>query len=238
MAQGCLSNSALRRPGRHSAVPDRLARSGQGRRPLRKVSRRHVGHGYSGNLIGHGHTRRLARCTTGKPYVRAAPEHQATGPALPRAIRRMVDDAIVGSTRFLDLEVLSWPPPWPPRVGRGPEPNPDRPPSVAEIGSTWYVAFAQRSGVNTEVKWLQLTHAFEVWNVLRVTLKTDARNMPSRRAIERLGACFEGVRRAHVPASDGTVRDTAYYSIISEEWPASPPGCAIALLNNPVDSKF
>lgn len=152
-------------------------------------------------------------------YVRAALEHQATGRALPWAIRRVGDDAIVGSTRFLDLEVLTWPPPWPPGVGRGPEPSPDRPPSVAEIGSTWYAASAQRSGINTEVKWLQLTHAFEVWNVLRVTLKTDARNMPSRRAVERLGGCFEGVRRAHVSASDGTVRDTAYYSIISGEWP-------------------
>lgn len=59
---------------------------------------------------------------------------------------------------------------------------------------------------------LQLTYAFELWQVLRVTLKTDARNTGSRRAIERLGARAEGVRRAHAPASDGTVRDSAYYS--------------------------
>ena len=64
-----------------------------------------------------------------------------------------------------------------------------------------------------------LTHSFDVWRSLRLTLKTDARNDQSRRAIERLGAQFEGVRRAHSPATDGTVRDTAYYSILIDEWP-------------------
>ena len=59
-----------------------------------------------------------------------------------------------------------------------------------------------------------------MWNVLRVSLKTDARNQASRAAIERLGASFEGVRRAHSPASDGSIRDTAYYSILRPEWPA------------------
>jgi hypothetical protein len=61
---------------------------------------------------------------------------------------------------------------------------------------------------------------FQAWRVLRVTFKTDARNSVSRRAIERLGAQFEGVRRAHSPARDGTVRDSAYYSITAPEWPA------------------
>jgi RimJ/RimL family protein N-acetyltransferase len=152
-------------------------------------------------------------------YVRGALDHQAGGRALPWAVRRLADDRIVGSTRFLDLEVFAWPPPWPPGVAQGPEPSDERPPSVGEIGSTWYAATAQRTGVNAEVKLLQLTHAFEAWQALRVTLKTDARNTPSRRAIERLGATFEGVRRAHTPASDGTVRDTAYYSIVASEWP-------------------
>jgi len=152
-------------------------------------------------------------------YVLAALEHQRTGRALPWAVRRMADHTIVGSSRFLDLEVFTWPPPWPPGVSRGPEPGPERAPSVAEIGSTWYAASAQRNGINTEVKWLQLTHAFDVWRVLRVTLKTDARNVASRGSIERLGAHLEGVRRAHTPANDGTVRDSAYYSITIDEWP-------------------
>ena len=91
---------------------------------------------------------------------------------------------------------------------------------MLEIGSTWYAASAQRTGINSEAKLLQLTHAFEVWQVLRVTFKTDARNTVSRRAIERLGAQFEGVRRSHCPARDGTVRDSAYYSITASEWPA------------------
>jgi hypothetical protein len=90
---------------------------------------------------------------------------------------------------------------------------------VAEIGSTWLASSAQRSGSNTESKLLMLSHAFDSWGVLRVTLKTDSRNARSRRAIERIGARFEGIRRAHARAVDGSVRDTAYYSIIRPEWP-------------------
>jgi len=152
-------------------------------------------------------------------YVQAALEQQSAGRALVHVVRRLSDDRIVGTTRFLDLELFTWPPPWPPGVARGPLPTKDQPPSVAEIGSTWYASSAQRSGVNLDVKLLQLTHAFERWQVLRVTLKTDARNASSRTAIERLGARAEGVRRAHSPASDGTVRDSAYYSILRPEWP-------------------
>ncbi|WP_426593672.1 GNAT family N-acetyltransferase [Cellulomonas sp. McL0617] len=137
--------------------------------------------------------------------------------SVPFAVRRLIDDAIVGSTRFLDLDVFTAPSPWPPGVP-GIEPTDERPPSVAEIGSTWYAASAQRTAVNTETKLLLLTHAFEVWRVLRVTLKTDARNAASRAAIERVGGSFEGVRRAHTMATDGTVRDTAYFSIVAAEW--------------------
>lgn len=153
-------------------------------------------------------------------YVQEALTHQAAGRSLVWVARRLADTRIVGTTRFWDMEVFSWPPPWPPGAGRGPEPFDGRPPSVPEIGSTWYAASAQRTGVNSEAKLLQLTHAFEVWQVLRVTFKTDARNTVSRRAIERIGAQFEGVRRGHSPARDGTVRDSAYYSITASEWPA------------------
>ena len=88
-----------------------------------------------------------------------------------------------------------------------------------EIGSTWYAARVQRTALNTECKLLMLTHAFDTWGAERITFKTDARNSRSRAAIERLGAQFEGIRRVHLRASDGGVRDTAYYSIIRAEWP-------------------
>jgi RimJ/RimL family protein N-acetyltransferase len=65
-----------------------------------------------------------------------------------------------------------------------------------------------------------LTHAFDVWEVHRVALKTDERNARSRRAIERLGAKLDGVRRADMPGQDGSVRSSAYYSIVRAEWPA------------------
>lgn len=151
-------------------------------------------------------------------YVQAALDDQSTGWALPFAVRDVHRGRIIGSTRFLDLDYWSWPPAWPP--GRS-VPRPDAVPTVAEIGSTWLAASAQGTGCNAEMKLLMLTHAFEVWGVLRVTLKTDARNHRSRAAIERVGGRFEGVRRAHARAVDGSVRDTAYYSVLAEEWPGA-----------------
>lgn len=88
-----------------------------------------------------------------------------------------------------------------------------------EIGWTWLSAEAQRTGINTEAKLLMLTHAFEVWRVHRVRLMTDARNTRSREAILRLGARCDGVLRAHAVGADGTVRDSAAYSIVEREWP-------------------
>jgi RimJ/RimL family protein N-acetyltransferase len=149
-------------------------------------------------------------------YVQAALRDQAAGSALPYAICDRQREAVVGTTRFLDLDYWSWPPAWPP--GRA-TPRTEAAPSVAEIGSTWLASSAQRTGCNTESKLLMLAHAFDTWGVLRVTLKTDARNARSRRAIERIGGRFEGIRRAHARAMDGAVRDTAYYSIIAAEWP-------------------
>lgn len=92
-------------------------------------------------------------------------------------------------------------------------------PDVVEIGSTWYAASAQRTPVNTETKLLMLGHAFDVWEVHRVSFRTDVRNERSRRAIERLGARLDGFRRADMPGQDGSVRDSAYFSIVRAEWP-------------------
>jgi RimJ/RimL family protein N-acetyltransferase len=149
-------------------------------------------------------------------YVRSALADQSRGWALPWAVRRLADDRLVGSTRFLDLQVFGASPTAPAEP-----PSDDRPPSVLEIGNTWYAASAQRTALNTDVKLQLLAHAFDVWAVLRVTLKTDARNLASRTAIERIGGRFEGIRRVHVLATDGSLRDSAYYSITRDEWPAA-----------------
>ncbi|HEY0570553.1 MAG TPA: GNAT family protein, partial [Enterovirga sp.] len=89
-----------------------------------------------------------------------------------------------------------------------------------EIGSTWYAAAVQRTGLNTEAKLLLLRHAFEALGCIAVELRTHFLNQQSRRAIERLGAKLDGVLRSHQRAGDGTLRDTCVYSIIASEWPA------------------
>jgi RimJ/RimL family protein N-acetyltransferase len=93
-----------------------------------------------------------------------------------------------------------------------------------EIGFTWLAASAQGSGINTEAKLLLMSYAFERLGVARVDLKTDARNERSRRAIEALGATFEGVLRnwsmSWAPGEDGLLRDSAMYSVIASEWGA------------------
>jgi len=147
-------------------------------------------------------------------YVADVLDDERVGWALPFATTLTVGGRVVGSTRFLDLDDWSGGG----RVGR-PRTGATGVPKTAEIGATWLAASAQRTAVNTEAKLLMLGHAFDTWKAERITLKTDARNARSRAAIERLGAQFEGIRRAHVPASDGTIRSTAYYSILRAEWP-------------------
>ena len=88
-----------------------------------------------------------------------------------------------------------------------------------EIGSTWYAARVQRTPLNTECKLMLLTHAFESLQCIAVEFRTHRFNSASRRAIERLGAQLDGMLRAHQRASDGSLRDTAVYSITGAEWP-------------------
>jgi RimJ/RimL family protein N-acetyltransferase len=146
-------------------------------------------------------------------YVAGALAERAAGRAVPFATVERRTGRVVGSTRFANLEFWTWPP------GSPHQRPPDRPDAV-EIGYTWLSADVQRSGINTEAKLLMLAHAFEVWRVLRVTIKTDARNARTRAAIERLGAHLDGVLRAARPGADGALRDTATYSIVAAEWPA------------------
>jgi RimJ/RimL family protein N-acetyltransferase len=123
---------------------------------------------------------------------------QEEGREIPFVVRRSGGGRIVGSTRLLDLR---------------PE---DR---GAEIGWTWFSPAVWRTPVNTESKYLLLRHCFETLNLIRVQLKTDARNVRAQRAIERLGAVREGVLRHHYVMPDGYLRDSVYYSILAEEWP-------------------
>ena len=159
-----------------------------------------------------------------REYVDGVLADEREGWALPFVTTLTADGRIVGSTRFLDLD--DWSPDR--RVG-GPPLGATGTPFTAEIGATWLAASVQRSAVNTEAKLLMLTHAFDTWGAERITFKTDARNARSRTAIERLGAQFEGIRRAHVRASDGGIRDTAYYSIVRAEWPDVRKGLEVRL---------
>jgi RimJ/RimL family protein N-acetyltransferase len=147
-------------------------------------------------------------------YVADAGAEWQAGRCLPFAVIDVARRVAVGSTRFWDWGVLP----------ENPEPSDSTPPNVSEIGHTWYGAASQRTGINIEAKLLLLTQAFDVWPGIRVTFKTDARNKRSATAIARLGAHFEGVRRAHLRAADGGIRDSAYFSIVAAEWPAIRAG--------------
>jgi len=89
-----------------------------------------------------------------------------------------------------------------------------------EIGSTWTAASAQRTPINTQCKRLLLGHAFDTLDCIAVEFRTHRLNTQSRRAIERLGAQLDGMLRAHQRCADGSLRDTAVYSITAAEWPA------------------
>ena len=141
-------------------------------------------------------------------YIRHQLAQAESGTLTPLAQIRRTDDRAVGCTAY-----------WDPRAWPG---RPDKPCAV-EIGWTWLAASAQGTGINVDAKLLLLRHAFEVLGVARVDLKTDARNDRSRRAIEGLGATFEGILRkwspSWVPGEQGRLRDSAMYSFIDVEWP-------------------
>ncbi|HEX4228083.1 MAG TPA: GNAT family protein [Bryobacteraceae bacterium] len=147
-----------------------------------------------------------------RTYINTALKWRDAATAVPFAIVRLEDEAVVGSTRFWNLERWAWP------LGHA---RRDRQfPDACEIGHTWLARSAIRTGTNTEAKLLMLTYAFETWQVLRVCLHTDARNDRSQAAIARIGGKLEGVLRAHRMAADYTARDSVRYSILAAEWPA------------------
>jgi N-acetyltransferase len=122
----------------------------------------------------------------------------ASGAEGPFAIRRRADDLLIGSSRYLNVR----------RADR-----------VVEIGWSWLTPSAWRTGANVEAKLLMMGHAFETLGCVRVEFKTDSRNERSRTALAALPAQFEGVMRRHMIVPDIGQRDSAYYSVIDEEWP-------------------
>lgn len=130
-------------------------------------------------------------------WIDAALAMQASGNAMAFAVRD-ASGRVVGSTRYYDLLPAT------PRL---------------QIGYTWYAKSVQRTGLNSEAKLLLLAHAFETLGCVSVGLQTSARNVASRAAIARLGASLEGITRQHLRHRDGSLRDTANYSIIDSEWP-------------------
>jgi RimJ/RimL family protein N-acetyltransferase len=146
-------------------------------------------------------------------YIQTALDLRDASTAVPFAVVRLADNTVIGCTRFWNIERWEWPA----YNARHGNPHPD----VAEIGWTWYTASAIRTGANPEAKFLMLQHAFEQWNVLRISLHTDSRNLRSQAAMERIGFQREGIIRAHKIASDGIARDSFRYSMIAAEWPAA-----------------
>lgn len=98
--------------------------------------------------------------------------------------------------------------------------NIDRQHRRLEIGGTWITPSWQRSAVNTEAKYLQLSHAFETLGCIRVEFKTDSLNVKSQQALARIGAVQEGIFRNHMVMPDGRLRHSVYFSIVESEWPA------------------
>ncbi|HUB29986.1 MAG TPA: GNAT family protein [Terracidiphilus sp.] len=144
-------------------------------------------------------------------YIETALALREAGSALAFATIRKTDAKVIGSTRYFDIE--SWP--WPEKHARHGRGLPD----VCEIGYTWLSPDAVRTAANTEAKFLMLQHGFETWGLLRICLHTDARNIRSQKAIERIGGIREGLLRAHRFATDFTPRDSVRYSILAKEWP-------------------
>jgi RimJ/RimL family protein N-acetyltransferase len=119
--------------------------------------------------------------------------------AMPFAVRDNASGAIVGSTRYFNVDAVN---------------------RRLEIGHTWYAKRAQRTPINTECKLLLLTHAFEALRCIAVEFRTHWFNHASRTAIARLGAKQDGVLRNHQLMPDGSRRDTVVFSILDSEWPA------------------
>lgn len=132
-------------------------------------------------------------------YITVALNEQEAQKSLPFVVIEKASGKIVGATRYLNIEAEH---------------------KRLEIGYTFYAKSFQRTGVNTECKYLLLQHAFETLQCIAVEFRTHWHNHPSRNAIARLGAKQDGVLRNHKIMGDGLIRDTVVFSIIQNEWPS------------------
>lgn len=175
-----------------------------------------TGHGLLLEPLGHQHVDDLHATTGGDPQVwawlRAAPQTREEMAAVvaaavddpartPYAV--VVEGRAVGSSSYLDVD---------PSVGG------------LEVGWTWYARSVWGSRVNPAAKLLLLGHAFDDLGAQRVTLKTDGRNLRSQAAIRKVGCAYDGTLRHHKLRADGTVRDSAYFSLLAAEWPVARDG--------------
>ena len=130
-------------------------------------------------------------------FLETALAQQKAGLALPFVVMDKKSNAIVGSTRYMNVDSQH---------------------KRLEIGHTWYAKSAQRTGINTECKYLLLQHAFETLKTIAVEFRTNFHNHDSRNAILRLGAKQDGVLRNHRIDDHGNLRDTVVFSILDSEW--------------------
>ncbi len=132
-------------------------------------------------------------------YIKTALEMRENAGAMPFIVRDRESNKIIGCTRYFNVDEVN---------------------QRLEIGYTWYSESYQRTAVNTECKYLLLSHAFEKLDAIAVEFRTHWHNHKSRAAIARLGAKQDGVLRNHQRTADGSYRDTVVFSIINLEWPA------------------
>lgn len=135
-------------------------------------------------------------------YLEAADGERLAGRMLPFVTHERSSGRPIGMSRYMGIEAAH---------------------RRLEIGHTWVAAAWQRRGVNAEAKLLMCAHAFEDLGAHRVEFKTHARNDKARAALLGIGATFEGIFRKHMVMPDGTFRDSAWYSIVDDEWPAVKP---------------
>lgn len=146
-----------------------------------------------------------------KDYVQTAVDNYYHKTAMPFIIFDKEKNAYAGCTRYMNIDTVN---------------------SVVEIGATWIGRAFQGSGLNSNMKFLMLQYAFEDLKFDKVAFRADERNMASRKAIEKLGATFEGLLRKNILMLDGFKRNTACYGILKEEWPEIKVNLQKTIANN------